>query len=117
MQLVLEQAKMSPKDLDAVVLVGGSTLMPQVRQMMKSVMGREPYTGLTAIDRDQVRGLYGAADAGLGSAIVSLSLQLSAAVDVAFLGTVASHRTEDLARSEAPLEAPVLEVLVDPHPQ
>jgi Na+-transporting NADH:ubiquinone oxidoreductase subunit NqrD len=46
-----------------------------------------------------------AADAGLGSAIVSLSLQLSAAVDVAFLGTVASHRTEDLARTEAPLEA------------
>jgi EmrB/QacA subfamily drug resistance transporter len=46
-----------------------------------------------------------AADAGLGSAIVSLSLQLSAAVDVAFLGTVASHRTEDLARTEAPLAA------------
>jgi len=46
-QLVLEQAKMSPKDLDAVVLVGGSTIMPQVRQMMMNVMGREPYTGLS----------------------------------------------------------------------
>jgi molecular chaperone DnaK len=46
-QLVLEQAKMTPKDLDAVVLVGGSTLMPQVRQMMKSVMGREPFTGIS----------------------------------------------------------------------
>jgi len=45
--LVLEQAKMDPKELDAVVLVGGSTLMPQVRQMMKSVMGREPYTDLS----------------------------------------------------------------------
>jgi molecular chaperone DnaK len=45
-QLVLEQAKMSPKELDAVVLVGGSTIMPQVRQMMTGVMGREPYTGL-----------------------------------------------------------------------
>ncbi len=46
-QLVLEQAKMNPKELDAVVLVGGSTLMPQVRQMMKGVMGREPYTGIS----------------------------------------------------------------------
>ena len=46
-QLVLEQAKMTPKDLDAVVLVGGSTLMPQVRQMMRSVMGRESYTGIS----------------------------------------------------------------------
>jgi len=45
--LVLEQAKLSPKELDAVVLVGGSTLMPQVRNMMKSVMGREPYTGIS----------------------------------------------------------------------
>jgi EmrB/QacA subfamily drug resistance transporter len=46
-----------------------------------------------------------AADAGLGSAIVSLSLQLSAAVGVAFLGTVASNRTAELARTEPPLEA------------
>jgi len=46
-QLVLEQAKLTPKDLDAVVLVGGSTLMPQVRQMMRNLMGREPYTGIS----------------------------------------------------------------------
>lgn len=45
--LVLEQAKMNPKELDAVVMVGGSTLMPQVRQMMHSVMGRDPYTELS----------------------------------------------------------------------
>jgi molecular chaperone DnaK len=45
--LVLEQAKMNPKELDAVVLVGGSTLMPQVRQMMKSVMARDPYTEIS----------------------------------------------------------------------
>jgi len=38
-----------------------------------------------------------ARDAGLGSAIVSLSLQLSAAVDLAILVTVASYRTGGLA--------------------
>lgn len=46
-QLVLEQAKLTPKDLDAVVLVGGSTLMPQVRGMMKNIMGCDPYTGIS----------------------------------------------------------------------
>jgi hypothetical protein len=38
-----------------------------------------------------------AKDAGLGSGIVNLSLQLSAAVDLAILVTVASHRTRALA--------------------
>lgn len=46
LEIVMEQAKLTFNDLDAIVLVGGSTLMPQVRRMIKNVTGREPYTEL-----------------------------------------------------------------------
>jgi molecular chaperone DnaK len=46
-ELVLEQAKLTPKDLDALVLVGGSTLMPAVPQRLKEVTGLEPFKGLS----------------------------------------------------------------------
>ncbi|MFQ5495062.1 MAG: Hsp70 family protein, partial [Phycisphaerae bacterium] len=43
---VLESAKMSPKDIDEVVLVGGSTRMPAVQALCKDIFGREPNKGL-----------------------------------------------------------------------
>ncbi|MCW5804873.1 MAG: MFS transporter [Deltaproteobacteria bacterium] len=43
------------------------------------------------------------ADAGLGSAIVNLSMQLAAAVSTALLVTAATFRTRDLAESGTPL--------------
>jgi molecular chaperone DnaK len=46
-ELVLEQAKLKASDLDALVLVGGSTLMPRVVAALKQVTGLEPYTGLS----------------------------------------------------------------------
>lgn len=46
-ELVLEQAKMKPSDLDAIVLVGGSTLMPKVPQVLKQLTGLEPFAGLS----------------------------------------------------------------------
>lgn len=46
-ELVLEQAKLKPAELDALVLVGGSTLMPRVVKALKDVTGLEPYTGLS----------------------------------------------------------------------
>jgi len=41
-ELVLQQANVLPDTLDEMVLVGGSTYMPVVEQMMKDVCGREP---------------------------------------------------------------------------
>jgi len=41
-ELVMQQAGIEPKDLDEVILVGGSTYMPVVEQMLKEVCGREP---------------------------------------------------------------------------
>lgn len=40
-ELVLQQAGIQPSDLDEVVLVGGSTYMPVVKQMLKEVCQRE----------------------------------------------------------------------------
>ncbi len=46
-ELVLQQAGIGAKQLDAVVLVGGSTLMPAVPAMMKRILGIEPYCELS----------------------------------------------------------------------
>ncbi|MDR2756691.1 MAG: Hsp70 family protein [Planctomycetaceae bacterium] len=40
---VIEQAQLKFSDLDAIVLVGGSTLMPQVRERIKAHTGIAPY--------------------------------------------------------------------------
>jgi MFS family permease len=49
-----------------------------------------------------------APDAGLGSAIVNLSMQLAAAIDLAILATFASHRTDALVASGVATPAAVL---------
>ena len=46
-QLVVEQAGVKPEELDAIVLVGGSTLMPKVPQVLKELSGKEPFQGLS----------------------------------------------------------------------
>lgn len=46
-ELVLEAAKLQPKDLDAIVLVGGSTLMPRVPVALEKALGIKPYQGLS----------------------------------------------------------------------
>ena len=42
----LEDAGFSPSDIDEVVLVGGSTRVPKVRELVKSVFGKEPHQGV-----------------------------------------------------------------------
>jgi len=38
----LKDAKLTPKDIDEVVLVGGSTRIPKVQQLVKEIFGKEP---------------------------------------------------------------------------
>ena len=45
--LVLGQAGIKASDLDAIVLVGGSTLMPKVAKALKQLTGIEPFRGLS----------------------------------------------------------------------
>jgi molecular chaperone DnaK len=42
----LEDAKLKPDDIDEVVLVGGSTRMPRVQQIVKEIFGKEPHKGV-----------------------------------------------------------------------
>lgn len=42
----LKDAKLSASDIDEVVLVGGSTRVPKVRQIVKEIFGKEPHQGV-----------------------------------------------------------------------
>lgn len=42
----LEDAKLKASDIDEVVLVGGSTRVPKVREMVKKIFGKEPHQGV-----------------------------------------------------------------------
>ena len=42
----LKDAKLSPSDIDEVVLVGGSTRIPKVQEIVKDVFGKEPHKGV-----------------------------------------------------------------------
>ncbi len=58
----LRDAGLSAKDLDGVILVGGSTRVPLVRRYVAELFGREP---LTSIDPDQVVAIGAAIQADL----------------------------------------------------
>lgn len=45
-QQALKDAKLSPKDIDEVVLVGGSTRVPKVQAMVKGIFGKDPHKGV-----------------------------------------------------------------------
>jgi len=58
----LGDAKMSPKDVDEVVLVGGSTRVPRIAQMVKEYFGKEPNR---TVNPDEVVAIGAAVQAGV----------------------------------------------------
>src|SRR6478672_3227678 len=42
----MKDAKLEPKDIDEVVLVGGSTRVPKVQRLVKDLFGKEPHKGV-----------------------------------------------------------------------
>jgi len=45
-QLALQDAKMSPSDIDEVILVGGQTRMPKIVDLAKEIFKKEPHKGV-----------------------------------------------------------------------
>lgn len=58
----LADAKRTPKEIDEVILVGGSTRIPLVQQKVREFFGREPHKG---VNPDEVVALGAAVQAGV----------------------------------------------------
>ncbi|OWY72736.1 molecular chaperone DnaK [cyanobacterium TDX16] len=58
----LEDAKLSPKDITEVILVGGSTRMPAVQKLCKDIFGKEPNR---SVNPDEAVGVGAAIQAGI----------------------------------------------------
>jgi molecular chaperone DnaK len=58
----LKDAKLSPKDIDEVVLVGGSTRVPKVQELVKQMFGKEPHKG---VNPDEVVAIGAAIQGGV----------------------------------------------------
>src|SRR6476661_7280445 len=68
----LADAGVTPKDIDEVVLVGGSTRIPRVQQIVKELFGRDPHKG---VNPDEVVAIGAAIQAGvLGGEVKDLLL-------------------------------------------
>jgi molecular chaperone DnaK len=62
MKKALADAGVTAKDIDEVVLVGGMTRMPKVRETVKDFFGKEPHTG---VNPDEVVAMGAAIQAGV----------------------------------------------------
>jgi molecular chaperone DnaK len=58
----LADASVDPKQIDEVVLVGGSTRIPRVQQIVKDLFGKEPHKG---VNPDEVVAIGAAVQAGV----------------------------------------------------
>ena len=58
----LKDAKLDPKDIDEVVLVGGSTRIPKVQELVKKLFGKDPHKG---VNPDEVVALGAAIQGGV----------------------------------------------------
>ena len=68
----LDDAGLKPDQIDEVVLVGGSTRIPRVQQIVKELFGKEPHKGVNA---DEVVAIGAAIQAGvLGGEVKDLLL-------------------------------------------
>ncbi|MEZ0327176.1 MAG: molecular chaperone DnaK [Fimbriimonas sp.] len=68
----LEDAKLKPGEIDEVILVGGSTRMPQVQELVKKLTGKEPNR---SVNPDEVVAIGAAIQAGvLGGEVKNIVL-------------------------------------------
>ena len=58
----LADAKLTPADIDEVILVGGSTRIPKVQELVKNLFGKEPHKG---VNPDEVVAIGAAIQGGV----------------------------------------------------
>jgi molecular chaperone DnaK len=58
----LEDAKLTPSEIDEVILVGGQTRMPKVQQLVRELFGKEPHKG---VNPDEVVAIGAAIQGGV----------------------------------------------------
>jgi molecular chaperone DnaK len=58
----LEDAKLSPSEIDEVILVGGQTRMPAVQEVVKKIFGKDPHKG---VNPDEVVAIGAAIQGGV----------------------------------------------------
>jgi molecular chaperone DnaK len=58
----LADAKLSPSDIDEVILVGGQTRMPKVQEVVKKIFGKDPHKG---VNPDEVVAIGAAIQGGV----------------------------------------------------
>src|SRR5690606_14817988 len=58
----LKDAKLDPSAIDEVVLVGGSTRIPKVQELVKGIFGKDPHTG---VNPDEVVAVGAASQGGV----------------------------------------------------
>jgi len=58
----LKEAKLEPKDIEEIVLVGGQTRMPKIKEEIKKLFGKEPCQG---INPDEVVAIGAAVEGGI----------------------------------------------------
>jgi molecular chaperone DnaK len=62
MQQALKDAGLDPKEIDEIILVGGSTRIPKIQEVVKSFFGKEPHKG---VNPDEVVAIGAAIQAGV----------------------------------------------------
>jgi len=72
-ELALSDAKLKPSDIDEVILVGGSTRIPAVREMVKGIFGKDPNK---TVNPDEAVAIGAAIQAGVLGGETTADVQL-----------------------------------------
>ncbi len=117
----MADAKLQPQQIDRVLLVGGSTRIPAVWEMVTARMGQEPHV---EIDPDAAVALGAAVQAGMLAGeeidailvdVTPLSLGIETA-DITFTGMLDTDRFVPLIRRNATVPVQKSEIFTTMHP-